>query len=170
MVRERLVSATAQQEGSACGRPLLGASVCLKPVTADEYSANSVNKDLNQKTNRALTILWLGLVCLERSEWPIECKSKCAQSAGHDGGSQNLTTCLSLNKCFHVFYRTHSQARASHINTRPSYSEQKCVMYFIELQGQVFPARSFDLSPCHKQPLPVYLQPYIESKSILLLI
>lgn len=57
MVRERLISATAQQEGSACGRPLLGASVCLKPVTADEYSANSMNKDLNQKTNRALTIL-----------------------------------------------------------------------------------------------------------------
>lgn len=31
---------------------------CLsEAVTADEYSANSVNKDLNQKTNRALTIL-----------------------------------------------------------------------------------------------------------------
>lgn len=136
MVRERLVSATAQQEVSACGRPLLGASVCLKPVTADEYSANSVNKDLNQKTNRALTILWLGLVCLEGSEWPIESRSKCAQSAGHDRGSQNLTTCLSLNKCFHVFYRTHSQARASHITTRTSHSGHKC--YLLSYKAKYF--------------------------------
>lgn len=57
MERERAVSTAAQQEGSGRGRPLSAASVCVKAATADEYSANSVNKDLNQKTNRALTIL-----------------------------------------------------------------------------------------------------------------
>lgn len=82
MERERSVSAATQQERSGCGRPLSGLSVCLKAVTADEYSANSVNKDLNQKTNRALTILWLGLVSLEGTESRIESSNKCTFSAG----------------------------------------------------------------------------------------
>lgn len=80
--KKRAVSATAQQERSGCGRPLSGLSVCLKAVTADEYSANSVNKDLNQKTNRALTILWLGLVSLVGAERRIESRDKCAFRAG----------------------------------------------------------------------------------------
>lgn len=82
MERERSVSAAAQQERSGCGRPLSGLTVCLKAVTADEYSANSVNKDLNQKTNRALTILWLGLVSLEGAESRIESSNKCTFRAG----------------------------------------------------------------------------------------
>lgn len=82
MERERNVSAAAQQERSGCGRPLSGLTVCLEAVTADEYSANSVNKDLNQKTNRALTILWLGLVSLEAAESRIERSNKCTFRAG----------------------------------------------------------------------------------------
>lgn len=82
MERERNVSAAAQQERSGCGRPLSGLTVCLEAVTADEYSANSVNKDLNQKTNRALTILWLGLVSLEGAESRIESGNKCTFRAG----------------------------------------------------------------------------------------
>lgn len=73
-----------QQERSGCGRPLSGLAVCLKAVTADEYSANSVNKDLNQKTNRALTILWLGLVSLEGAESRIESGNKCTFRGGRD--------------------------------------------------------------------------------------
>lgn len=106
MERERNISAAAQQERSGCGRPLSGLTVCLKAVTADEYSANSVNKDLNQKTNSALTILWLGLVSLEGAESRIESSNKCTFRAGRG--------CLWV--VFYVFEVCMWRIKQNHVN------------------------------------------------------